>query len=97
MRDEIAYGRMLAQTPEPLPDRDGEPHKVPVEPPPEPPDPNPIYVFIFLAGRVAKPRSGCGGAMGAMPSMPPLNARLNHRQAPSAIRAANATSSVSIP
>lgn len=40
----IAGGRLLAQTPEPVPDRDGEPHRVPAEPPPEPPDPNPVHV-----------------------------------------------------
>lgn len=51
MREATVYGCMPAQTPEPLPDRDGEPHKVPVEPPPEPPDPNPVRMRGSEAGR----------------------------------------------
>ena len=42
-KEALECGAMVAQTPDPLPDRDGEPHKVPVEPPPEPPDPNPVH------------------------------------------------------
>jgi len=55
MREATVYGRTLAQTPEPLPDRDGEPHKVPAEPPPEPPDPNPVRMPAAKPGD-AKPR-----------------------------------------